>query len=92
MNIGMETRVCYEVALFGMRNGYEDLMDWPDVYEYRDAVKKAKQQSLKDGITHTEVVKKIEFFYPDDPESVWDTKVERRWFYTKGKLTRQTEF
>lgn len=88
----METKVRYEVVLFGMRNGYEDLMDWVDVDGYRDAVAKAKQQSLKCGITHTEVVKKIEFFYPDAPESVWDTKVERRWFYTKGKLTRQTEF
>ena len=88
----METRVRYEVSLFYMINGYEDLMDWVDVDGYRDAVKKAKQQSLKDGITHTEVVKKIEFFYPDDPESVWDTKVERRWIYTNGKLTRTTEF
>lgn len=88
----METRVRYEVSLFYMINGYEDLMDWVDVDGYRDAVKKAKQQSLKGEITHTEVIKKIEFFYPDAPESVWDTKVERRWFYTKGKLTRQTDF
>lgn len=88
----METRVRYEVVLFGMRNGYEDLMDWVDVDGYRDAVAKAKQHSLRDSITHTEVVKKIEFFYPDAPESVWDTKVERRWIYTNGKLTGTTEF
>ena len=88
----METRAHYEVVLFGMRNGYEDLMDWVDVDGHRDAVKKAKQQSRKGGITHTEVVKNIEFFYLDAPESVWDTKVESRWFYTNGKLTGTTEF
>ena len=92
MNIGMKTRVRYEVPLFKMRNGYEDLYDWIDAEGYRDAVMKAKKHSLKEGIIHAEVVKNIDFFYPDRPEQVMDTHVEKRWFYEKGKLTGKADF
>ena len=92
MNIGMKTRVRYEVPLFKMRNGYEDLYDWVDAEGYRDAVMKAKKYSLMEGIIHAEVVKNIDFFYPDRPEQVMDIHVEKRWFYEKGKLTGKADF
>lgn len=92
MNIGMETKVRYEVTIFWMRNGFEDLKDWVVADGYRDAVKKAKEHSMKEGITHAEVVKNIDFFYPDTPRTIWDTQVEKRWFYTQGKLTMKADF
>ena len=89
---GMESRIHYEVSLFSLVRGFEDLTDsfWAD--NYKDAVKKAKEWSHRDGITHTEVIKNVEFYYSTDPDTIWDTQVEKRWMYAKGKLTGTSDY
>lgn len=88
----MKIRIRYEVTLFKMRNGFEDLYDWVDATGYRDAIAKAKKHSLMEGITHTEAVKNVEFYYPDDPETTFDTRVEKRWIYIKGRFIGTADF
>lgn len=91
-HMGMVTRVRYEVYLFHLVGENEDFKDYLDADNYKGAVKTAKEYSFKDGITHTKVVKQIEFFYPGHPDDVSDCQVSKRWHYKKGKLTLTTDF
>ena len=91
-HMGMDLRTRYEVSLYHMTKYGEDLKDWVSADGYRDAVKKAKELSKREDITSVAVVKNIDYYYPDKPEDIWDTIVEKRWEYRNGKLTGTFNF
>lgn len=91
-HLGMESRIRYEVTIYKMRRGYEELMDWRYPRGYRDGLNMAKELSLREDITHTELVKNIEFYHSSDPETPTDTQTAKRWICRDGKMVESCNF
>lgn len=92
MHTGQETRVRYEVLLYHITNRGEDLKDWVEATNYKDAIKKAKEYSCKEGISSARAEKNIDYYYPESPEDIQDTIVEKSWIYKNGKLVGTYNF
>ena len=84
-DIGMQSRIRYEVRIFWMIRGCDDLKDWEYKDGYSQAVKRAKEISRKEGITHVDVVKVKEYFSSKDPDVTQDQDLVWWEEYRNGK-------